>query len=75
MNSNDTSTRDGNIPHVRKSGNPAKEAPKKMKRGDAHYIDTKLRETFIRGHAMNVHNKHMDLVRGNAQRNKQRKIP
>lgn len=72
---NDTSTRDGNIPHVRNSGNPAKESPKKMRRQDAHFIDTKLRETFIRDHATNVHKKQMDLVRGNAQRNQRRKIP
>lgn len=59
---------DGKIDHVKKSGNPAHDAPKKMRKGDAGYIDTTVRRVFG-GHAMTVHNRQMDLVRTNARRN------
>ena len=76
MNRNDTSTHDGNIPHVRDSGNPAKESPKKIRRQDAEYIENKLRKTFVRGDCMDVHRSHMDVARGNAKKNMvRRKIP
>ena len=58
----------GKIDHVKKSGNPAHQAPKKMRKGDVGYIDTKVQTTFG-GHAMAVHNRQMDLVRNNAKRN------
>ena len=71
----DTTSKDDNIPHARKGGtNPAHEAPKKMRGSDRHYIDTKLKKTFIKGHAVNVHRNHMDIVRNSAVANR-RKVP
>jgi hypothetical protein len=67
--------KDGGIPHARRSGNPADEVPRPMRQNDKAYIDGKLKNTFIKGHAMNVHRSHMDLVHHNAQANKRRKIP
>ena len=60
--------------YPRKSGNPAAEAPKKMRGSDVAYIDGKRKKTFIKGHAMNVHRDQMDLVRNNAVANR-RKVP
>lgn len=70
MNPVDTDNNDGNTPAPSQ-----KQSPRKIKRQDAAYIDKKLRETFIRGHAVKVHKTHMDLVRDNARRNARRKIP
>jgi len=56
--------------------NYANESPNKIKRQDAEYIDKQLNVIFIKGHAHNVHDKQMDLVRGNAKRNAiRRKMP
>lgn len=55
--------------------NYANEAPRKIKRRDAAFIDNQLKNMFIRGHAMNVHNNHMSIVRTNAQLNTRRKVP
>jgi hypothetical protein len=72
----DTRNSGGNdpIPHARKGGtNPAAKAPKKMRESDKQYIDTKLKRTFIKDHAMNVHQSHMDLVHKNALDNTKRR--
>jgi len=68
MDSTPKKPEDGKIDHVKKSGNPAHQAPKKMRKNDVGYIDGKVQGTFG-GHALNVHNRHMDLVRSNARRN------
>ena len=71
----DTSNTGGNdpIPHARKGGtNPAREAPKKMRRDDKQFIDDRL-TMFKKGHAMNVHRDHMDLVKKNALDNIKRR--
>ncbi len=61
--------------YPRKGGtNPAAEAPKKMRGSDVAYIDGKRKKTFIKGHAMNVHRDHMDIVRNSAVANR-RKVP
>lgn len=71
----DTSNTGGNdpIPHARKGGtNPANEVPKKMRRDDKAFIDSKL-AMFKKGHAMNVHRDQMDLVKRNALDNIKRR--
>lgn len=61
-------------PHARRGGtNPAAKAPKQMRESDKNYIDGKLKKTFIKGHAMGVHQKHMDLVHKNALDNIKRR--
>jgi hypothetical protein len=56
--------------YAQQSGvNYADEAPNKITRRDAAYIDTVLKQKFIRGHAMKVHVNQMNLVRGNARAN------
>jgi hypothetical protein len=71
-----TATNDGNEPYARKGGtNPAREIPKKMRGDDKQFIDDRL-TMFKKGHAMNVHRDHMDLVKKNAKDNvRLRKIP
>jgi hypothetical protein len=76
MVDNGTDTKGANEPYARQGGtNPANEIPKKMRRDDKAYIDSKL-GMFKKDHAMSVHQRHMDLVRKNALDNSvKRKLP